>query len=113
QWQEVVDTTAEALRLNPVSFPQDWLLNASAHFYLKHLDVAEQSALKGIQVDTQHQAPQLEHLLGVILIQKNDYRGALEHIRKYLALAPNAGDAATAQKQAQELEKMTARADAK
>ncbi|HET7440050.1 MAG TPA: tetratricopeptide repeat protein, partial [Terriglobales bacterium] len=30
QWQEVVDTTAEALKLNPVSFPQDWLLNASA-----------------------------------------------------------------------------------
>lgn len=110
QWQEVVDTTAEMLRLNPVSFPQDWLFNASANYYLKHLDVAEQSALKGLQVDGRHECPQLEHLMGVILAQKNDYRGALEHLRKYLVLAPNAADAELAQKQAQELERISAKA---
>lgn len=110
QWQEVADNTSQVLKLNPVNFPQDWFFNASANFYLKHFDVAEQSALKGLQVDTQHAVPQLEHLLGVILIQKNDYRSALEHIRKYLALAPHASDADLAQKQAQELERITAQA---
>jgi tetratricopeptide (TPR) repeat protein len=107
-WREVVDTSATMLKLNPVSFPQEWLLNASANYYLKNVDAAEQSALKGLQVDTQHHVPQLEHLLGVILAQKNDYRGALEHIRKYLALAPNAEDAQLAAKQVEELEKKSA-----
>ena len=107
-WQEVVDTSATLLKLNPVSFPQDWLFNASANYYLKRLEAAEQSALKGLQVDTHHQAPQLEHLLGVILAQKSDYRGALEHIQKYLALAPNAEDAQLAAKQAEELQRKSA-----
>ena len=107
-WQEVVDTTEPMLKLNPVSFPREWLFNASANYYLKRLDAAEQGALKGLQVDTHHQVPQLEHLLGVILAQKSDYRGALEHIRKYLALAPNAEDAQLAEKQAEELERKSA-----
>lgn len=107
-WQEVVDTTAAMLRLNPGSFPEQWLFNACANYYLKNIDAAEQSAVKGLQVDTQHHVPQLEHLLGVILARKNDYRSALEHIRKYLALAPNAEDAQLAQKLAEDLERKSA-----
>jgi tetratricopeptide (TPR) repeat protein len=108
QWQELLATTGELLKLNPVSFPQYWFLNASASYYLQHLDAAEQSALKGLQVDTQHHVPKLEYLLGGILAQKSDYRGALEHIRQYLLLAPNAPDAEVARKQVQELERASA-----
>ena len=108
QWQELLETTAEILKLNPVSFPQYWFLNASASYYLQRLDAAEQSVLKGLQLDTQHRVPKLEYLLGAILAQKKDYRGALEHIRQYLLLAPNAPDAEVARKQVQELERASA-----
>jgi tetratricopeptide (TPR) repeat protein len=108
QWQELLETTGEILKLNPVSFPQYWFLNGSANYYLHHLDAAEQSALKGLQLDRQHHVPTLEYLLAGILAQKNDYRGALEHIRNYLLLAPNAPDAELARKQAQELERHSA-----
>ena len=108
QWQELLDTTTEILRLNPVNFPQHWFLNATANYYLQRYDAAEQSAIKGIQVDSERRVPQLEQVLGVVLAKKQDYHGALDHIRKYLALAPNAADAEVAQKQAQELERLSA-----
>ena len=107
QWQEVVDTTDVVLKLNPVNFPGDWLLNAAGNFYLQHFDAAEKSARRGLELDGQHQIPKLEYLLGAILAQKRDYAGALEHIRNYLHLAPHATDAETARKQAEELERLS------
>jgi tetratricopeptide (TPR) repeat protein len=105
QWQELVDATDSVLKLNPVNFPGDWLLNAAGNYNLQHLDVAEKSARRGLELDGQHQLPPLEYLLGAILAQKHDYAGALEHIRNYLRLAPHAADVETAQKQAEELER--------
>ena len=108
QWPELLDATGKLLKLNPVSFPQYWFLNAYANYSLQQLDAAEQGALKGLYVDPQHHVPKLEYLLGAILAQKHDYRGAAEHIRQYLLLAPNAPDAELARKQVQELERASA-----
>jgi tetratricopeptide (TPR) repeat protein len=112
QWQEVVDTTDALLKLNPVNFAGDWLLNAAGNFYLRHLDAAERSARRGLELDVQHQIPKLEYLLGVILVEKHDYAEALEHVRNYLRLAPHAADAETAQKQAEELERLSSKTTA-
>jgi tetratricopeptide (TPR) repeat protein len=107
QWQEVVDTTDAVLKLNPVNFPGDWFLNAAGNYYLQNLDTAETNARRGLELDAQHQFPKLEYLLGAILAQKRDYAGALEHVRNYLRLAPQAVDAETAQKEADELERLS------
>jgi tetratricopeptide (TPR) repeat protein len=109
KWQEVADNTDALLKLNPINFPQEWFLNAAGNFYLQHLDVAEKSARRGLEVDGQHRIPKLEYLLGIILAQKHDYAEALEHLRNYLRLAPHASDIQIAQKQEEQIEKLWAK----
>jgi tetratricopeptide (TPR) repeat protein len=107
QWQELADDSDHMLQLNPVSMPQFWYLNSAANYELKDVDKAEKSALEGVRVDVHHRVPELQYLLGTILALKQDYRGAAEHIRHYLRLAPHAKDAEIAEKQLQQLEKLS------
>jgi tetratricopeptide (TPR) repeat protein len=99
-WKEVVDTTATLLKLDPANFPEDWWLNAVGNYSLNHFDLAEASALKGLELDKEGQYPRLEYILGLSLAQKHDYAGALAHIHNYLRLAPSDPDAENVRKQA-------------
>jgi tetratricopeptide (TPR) repeat protein len=101
QWQEVADTTDQLLRLNQ-DFPEFWFYNCVAKYYLGNLDGAENSALQGAKVDTEHRIPKMEYVLGQIMVAKGDYPGAAQHLRKYLSLLPNGPDAADAQKRLDE-----------
>ena len=109
-WQEVVDETSTVLRLNPLSFPQDWYYNSAANYYLGKMDVAEKSARQGIQTDVEHHVPKLEYLLGAILARKHDYQGATEHMRNYVRLAPKATDVAQVNDQIAKIEKLSSQA---
>jgi tetratricopeptide (TPR) repeat protein len=108
QWKDLAENTDELLRLNPVSFPVYWLYNSLANYYLKSFDKAEKSAQAGMNADAKHQVPKLEYMLGMVLIQKHDYPGALTHIRNYIRLVPDASDLSLAQKQVAELERLSA-----
>jgi tetratricopeptide (TPR) repeat protein len=99
-WKEVVDATDTMLKLDPVNFPEDWWLNAVGNYSLNHFDLAEASALKGLELDKKGQYPRLEYILGLSLAQKHEYAGALDHIRNYLRLAPLDPDAENVRRQA-------------
>jgi tetratricopeptide (TPR) repeat protein len=96
KWEELLDSSTKALSLDPVSFPQLWLYNATANYSLTKLSAAEQSARQGLKLDPSHHLPQFEYLLGLILIRKSEIQEGAEHIRAYLQLAPDAPDAAQA-----------------
>lgn len=113
QWKDLSEATDEMLRLNSVSFPQYWLYNSIASYFLRDFDKAQKSAEAGMNIDPKHQVPKLEYILGMVLVQKHDYPNALLHVRNYIRLAPNAPDAELAQKQATELEKMSGSAAVK
>jgi regulator of sirC expression with transglutaminase-like and TPR domain len=51
-------------------------------------------------------------MAGVILASRKDYAAAVQHLRAYLQLMPNAGDASDARTRLAEAEKMTAQAPA-
>ena len=108
QWNEVADLTERMVRLNPVSYPQYWFYNSMANYFLKNFEVAAKSGMQAVSLDTQHKMPRAEYLLGVILIERRDYQGALEHLRNYVRLAPTSPDAGAAQKQIAELERLSA-----
>lgn len=106
QWREVADTTDQLLKLNSENFPEFWFFNCVAKFYLGNLEAAQNSALQGIRIDTEHRIPKIEYVLGVILLQKHDNPGAADHLRKYLTLDPKGPDAADAGKKLEQLQQL-------
>jgi tetratricopeptide (TPR) repeat protein len=76
------------LALNPRGTLEIWYYNAWGNFQLKNLDVAETSATKSLAMDPLHVQLATEQLLAVILAQKQDLPGALEHLRDCLTYYP-------------------------
>lgn len=107
QWNDLAGATDELVKLNPLSFPQYWYYNAVANYFLQSFDKAEKSAAQALTIDVQHRIPKIEYMLGMILVQKKDYPGALAHLRNYVRTSPNATDLEFAQKQIAALEEMT------
>lgn len=105
KWQECADASDRALKLNPFDFPQAFFVNAVANLNLNRLDLAEKSARDGIKLDAQNRIPKLRHVMGIVLAQKQDFTGAMEHMRGYLSmLPPNAPDAELVKKQLAQIE---------
>lgn len=107
KWDELLKTSDSVLRLNPVHYAEAWYYNSVANLQLSKFDEAEKSAREALRIDTSHQIPKITYVLGVILAQKKDYRGALEYMRGYLRVVPAASDADRVKQQIAELEKVS------
>lgn len=92
KWQEVVDETKRTLELDPRGTAQVWYYNALGNFQLKNVDVAEAAASQALAMDPLHQQPNTEQLLAVILANKQDYAGALQHLKNCLTYFPPGPD---------------------
>ena len=82
-----------ALQLDPTGFPEVYVSQATADLALDRLDAAEKSARRAIELDTFHEIPRAERVLGSVLAAKGDHEGAIQHWKKYLDLSPKAEDA--------------------
>ena len=105
-WREAAANSDRVVHLNSFQYPQAYFVNAAANFNLHHVDVAEQSALAGEKMDSQHLYPQIEQLLGAIYVERRRYPEAVEKFRAYLTLAPDAKDAQSTRQQLAVLEKV-------
>ncbi len=63
-----------------------------------------------LKIDTAHKYPQAENLLAHLLAEKGSYSEAAEHLRAYLALAPDAKDAAALRDDLAKLEQASTQA---
>lgn len=106
-WTDVVKYSGEALRLNPSLFPLANMYNGAANYYLGNLDVAEESIRRFEKLDTNHHNPDSALLLSNILLAKHDFAGAAKALEEYLALVPNAPNAADIRKQLKDLNEMS------
>jgi tetratricopeptide (TPR) repeat protein len=105
KWPEVQENTKRLLKLDPIDFPQAWMLNAIASYNLGDKVEAEKSALEEIAHDPGHRYPRTIYLLGVLQSQKQDFTASAASLREYLKYAPNSPDADTVRKQLAEVEK--------
>jgi tetratricopeptide (TPR) repeat protein len=99
RWQELADLSAKVVQLNPISFPNAWLFNGYANYYLGRMADAEKSALEGLKIDPDHHVPKLEYLLGMILLDRKDYSGASVHMQNFLHAVSDPREIAEAKKQ--------------
>jgi tetratricopeptide (TPR) repeat protein len=96
--QPAADIAERAIATNPMEYdPGIFFYSGVANFNLRKFDVAEKQALRAVDLDTTHQIPRSELLLGRILFAKGDMKGSSEHLRKYLAQNPKTPDAAEVQ----------------
>jgi len=114
-WAGTTHYLDRALKLEPVSFPQAWYIDAMAHYYLEDYDAAERSAREAVRLDQQRKNPRAGYVLGMVLAQKRDYPAAAAELRNYLQFAPNAPDVGQVKAQLDEIEsiELEARGDKK
>jgi tetratricopeptide (TPR) repeat protein len=106
KWQESGKYLDRAVELDPVDFPQAWYADAVANYNLRNYDAAEKSARAAVKLDPRHANPRSGYLLGLVLVEKQDYPGAAAEFTTYLKLAPNAPDLAQVKDQLGQLEKL-------
>ena len=59
-------------------------------------------------MDTDHRVPKLEYLLGMTLLKRSGYEEAAQHLRAFLSLTTKPADVAEAQKQLDEIARLSA-----
>jgi tetratricopeptide (TPR) repeat protein len=109
-WEEALKYSKTVIELNPVEFPSAFWYNAIANYNLKNTGEAEKSAKALLKVDTRHRYPQAESMLAQFAVNRGEYAEAATHLRAYLALAPNAKDAATLKAELQKIDDASAAA---
>jgi tetratricopeptide (TPR) repeat protein len=90
---ETVQVTSAAIASGVRDNPLVYFYDAVANAHLGRAEEAEKSAREAVRLDMANEAPRAESLLGMLLAEKGDTQGALEHLRRYLAIAPDATDA--------------------
>ena len=105
KWEDAADYSGKLIRLNPYLSADAYFVSAVANLNLNRLDRAEEHSREAAKMDTQHRNPRINHILAVILAQKQDYAGAAESMRDFLKFAPNAPEAEQIKQQLAEIEK--------
>jgi len=105
KWSEVAEYTGKVVKLNPYFSPDIYYLGAVAQFNSSKPDQAEEYAREALKLDAQHRNPRINHLLGVILAQKELYPEAAENMRTFLKRVPEGPDAENVKKQLAEVER--------
>lgn len=104
KWEDVADTTARLLKLNPYDFPNAYYFNAVANFNLKRYDEAGKSA-KALYEQDEKRFSRAGYLLGLVMATRDDFSGASVHLKQYLDRNPQAQDRDLVTKQLAEIEK--------
>ena len=92
-WEKTAEISAKGVKLNPFEYPQLYYYGAVANLNLGKLDDAEKAAREASKLDPKGQMPRIDQLLGIILAQKNDIKGAKESFAAYLKKDPNSPEA--------------------
>ncbi len=96
QWEATAQYSEQAITLDAADYPSSLWYNAVANVQLKKPAEAEKSVRELLRNDKAHRFPEAENMYGQLLLNRGENGEAAEHLRAYLAIAPNAKGAAAA-----------------
>lgn len=106
-WKDTVRFSDQLDRLAPAAYPEAYFFNGVANYNLNNMDDAEKNLRKFLKLDVRHVRPVAVLYLGDILARKQDFAGAAEQARAYLALAPNASNANDVREKLKQMEQLS------
>lgn len=104
KWDAALADSEKLLRLNPYDYPNVYMIRGIALMSNKQFDEAEKVLRNGLRQDMNNAFPGLNHVLGAVLAEKQDFKGAADALKEYLRRAPKANNAELVRKQLAELE---------
>src|SRR3954462_2139081 len=110
-WKDTARFTDQVNRLAPLAYQESYFFGGVANYNLGNMADAERNIRKFLSLDNEHRRPTAVLYLGDILARKQDFAGAAEQAKAYLAVAPNAPNSASVReklKQLEDLNKSTA-----
>jgi len=107
-WTDVIQYADKVIELSPTAYPIAYFYSAAASFNSQKLADAEKAALKAEELDTQHQEPRIQFLLGKIYAAKGDYTLAAKHLRLFVGLVPEGEQSERAKTDLAKMEQMNA-----
>lgn len=106
-WKDAVRFSEQVSRLAPLAYPDAYFLGGIAYYNLAKMDEAERDLRKFLSLDSDHSRPVAALYLGDILARKQDFVGAAQQAKNYLAMAPNAPNSNDVREKLKKLEEMT------
>ncbi len=107
-WKDTVRMSEQVNRLAPLAYPEAYFFGGVASYNLGNMDDAERDIRKFISLDNEHRRPVAALYLGDILARKQDFAGAAQQAKAYLALAPNAPNSEGVREKLKQLEQLSA-----
>jgi Flp pilus assembly protein TadD len=105
-WKDTVRFTDQVNRLAPLAYPEAYFFSGVANFNLGNMNDAERDIRKFLSLDKEHRRPMAALYLGDILARKQDFAGAVEQAKAYLAMAPNAPNSPSIREKLKQLEEL-------
>jgi len=107
-WLESEKYSRLWIQLDAQDFPAAYLYLAVASARLNNTEEAERAAREGLRIDKDQRVPRLNYVLAMILMKRQEYAEAAKSFRRYVELAPHAGDAAKVREQLPRIEQLAA-----
>lgn len=104
-WDEVLKLSTRALAIDPTTDAAAYAYNATAALNLNHLPEAEKSALRALEIDSNHVEPRVHYLLAQIYEAKRDRANEVAQLREYLKYSTDPKDTATVRTYLAELDR--------
>jgi tetratricopeptide (TPR) repeat protein len=92
-WGSAADYSDKLVALDPYNYPAGYYYNALAYYKMHNLDKADASVHAARKLDPNSRLPKVSLLMATIMMDRNDFAGAVHEYQAFLDHAPEGAEA--------------------